>query len=76
MPTPTAAQIQVILNNLVASITTLSAEIAESVSAADRAVKYRDLETLQKSLAYWNAQLASLQAGGRRPVVVQFGEPA
>lgn len=73
----TATQIQAFLTNLTASYTTLSAEIASSVSmpAAQRSMQLRSLEEIQKQIAYWEGQLAYVQAEGAGTVYpIRFEE--
>ncbi len=71
----TAAQIQTILDNLTASYTTLSAEIAQSISmpAAQRSEQYRSLEELQKQIEIWEHKLAQVAGTAQgQPYAIRF----
>lgn len=61
----TSTQIQTVLDNLIETYTTLSAEIASSVSmpAAQRSMQLRSLEEIQKQIAYWENRLEQVTAG-------------
>jgi len=73
----TPAQIQTILDNLIATYTTLSAEIASSrtMPAAGRSEQYKDLEKIQKQIELWEKKLdeANGTAAGQ-PYLVRFEE--